>query len=122
MFTPRQTGFVLVGALVLGLAAPGPVPAQTVTSKTGLVVSTSGLASDAGARILRAGGNAVDAAVTTAFTLAVTYPGAGNIGGGGTIEVGGDIGAGHSIVIDPKTGVASGANDHRSADSKASLR
>ncbi len=58
-----------------------------VPSTTGLVVAVSGIASDIGARILHQGGNAVDAAVATAFALAVTHPSAGNIGGGGFIIV-----------------------------------
>lgn len=57
--------------------------AVPVTSSRGLVTSTSSHASDVGAAILARGGNAVDAAIATAFALAVTYPAAGNIGGGG---------------------------------------
>lgn len=49
----------------------------------GMVVAASPEAAEAGAAILRAGGNAVDASVTVGLVLAVTYPRAGNIGGGG---------------------------------------
>ena len=58
-------------------------PATVVTSDSAMVVSASPYATEAGLAVLRNGGNAVDAAVTVAFTLAVTYPTAGNIGGGG---------------------------------------
>jgi gamma-glutamyltranspeptidase/glutathione hydrolase len=61
--------------------------ADAVSSKDGLVVCTSAPACDAGAAILAKGGNAVDAAVATAFALAVTLPSAGNIGGGGFMVV-----------------------------------
>ena len=56
-----------------------------VRSRNGMVVSASPIASDVGVSILKKGGNAIDAAVAVGFALAVTYPAAGNIGGGGFI-------------------------------------
>src|SRR6202012_6101914 len=53
----------------------------------GLVVAQEKIAADIGADILRQGGNAVDAAVATGFAMAVTYPRAGNIGGGGFMVI-----------------------------------
>jgi gamma-glutamyltranspeptidase/glutathione hydrolase len=58
-----------------------------VISDSGMVVSQEILASQVGADILSAGGNAVDAAVATGFALAVTLPRAGNLGGGGFMLV-----------------------------------
>lgn len=56
--------------------------AQTY-AKNGMVVSANKIASQTGVDILKRGGNAIDAAIATAFSLAVTHPSAGNIGGGG---------------------------------------
>jgi gamma-glutamyltranspeptidase/glutathione hydrolase len=58
-----------------------------VISELGLVVSQEAIASQVGADILKAGGNAIDAAVATGFALAVTLPRAGNLGGGGFMMV-----------------------------------
>jgi gamma-glutamyltranspeptidase/glutathione hydrolase len=71
------------------LLAPAVFSAQDlgVPSRDGLVVCVSAPACDAGAAVLARGGTAVDAAVATAFALAVTHPSAGNIGGGGFMIV-----------------------------------
>ena len=87
--------FLCSGLLGLGpavraadpLAMAGAVqaadPAAPVGARHGMVVTAQSLASEIGARILMEGGNAADAAVAVAYALAVVYPAAGNIGGGG---------------------------------------
>jgi gamma-glutamyltranspeptidase/glutathione hydrolase len=72
---------MIIKRLFLALLLTGPVHAQVFDRA--VVVSAEPLASTVGAEVMRDGGNAVDAAVSTFFMLAVTYPQAGNLGGGG---------------------------------------
>lgn len=77
-FSTLALVFVSLGAMVSAIAVP-------VRSKTGIVASQNGTASQIGADVIRDGGTAIDAMVATGFALAVTHPTAGNIGGGGFI-------------------------------------
>lgn len=76
--------------ILAGIAIAQDVPLYSdqdifhpVYSQNGMVSSQESLATEAGVQVLKEGGNAIDAAVTIGFTLAVTLPRAGNIGGGG---------------------------------------
>ena len=71
---------------------------KEIVCKNGAVVSAHALASEVGTDILKEGGNAIDAAIATQLALAVVYPGAGNIGGGGFMII--HLNGGKNIAID----------------------
>ena len=80
--TRRLAWMVLI---VAAFAATVFTSSEPLRATRGMVVSQEATASKIGVDVLKAGGNAIDAAVATAFALAVVHPTAGNIGGGGFI-------------------------------------
>lgn len=79
----------VIGAIALAAATPfvhaaSPAP---VAAQNGMVVTAQHLASKVGVDVLKKGGNAIDAAVAVGYALAVVYPAAGNLGGGGFMTV-----------------------------------
>jgi gamma-glutamyltranspeptidase/glutathione hydrolase len=81
-----RTRVVVAAVLVLAaLAGAAFAQSQPARARGAMVVSQNAIASEIGAQALRDGGTAIDAAIATAFALAVTHPTGGNIGGGGFI-------------------------------------
>jgi len=81
---PNRGLRLLALLITIGLGDPLSLTAAgSVHADRGMVVAESGPAAEVGVAVRRAGGNAMDAAVATAFALAVTHPAAGNVGGGG---------------------------------------
>ena len=74
-------------AAVLALSPPAARAEGAVEARNGMVVAQEARAARIGLAVLERGGNAVDAAVATGFAMAVTYPRAGNIGGGGYMVI-----------------------------------
>jgi gamma-glutamyltranspeptidase / glutathione hydrolase len=104
--SPRRSCLIGVFTLVASvyslssLARPARAVEHDVHVRKGVVVAVSPPAADVGLAILKKGGNAVDAAVATAFAQAVTYPAAGNIGGGGFMVIHPAGGKEKPVVID----------------------
>jgi gamma-glutamyltranspeptidase/glutathione hydrolase len=103
---------------ILALSAPG-LSFEPVAAAHAMVVSSEPLASDAGLEVLRAGGNAVDAAVAVGFALAVTYPFAGNLGGGGFMLV--RLANRETIVIDYREAAPAAASRNMYLDNRSEV-
>src|SRR5947209_14940821 len=93
---------------------------EPVRARHGMVASTSRLASQVGVDVLRRGGNAVDAGIAVAFALAVTYPAAGNLGGGGFMMI--RMRDGRSTAIDYREMAPAAANHNVYLDEKGTLQ
>lgn len=112
LLTPNRRSLLMALALTLaccvtanaqdlrsGVATLPPAgTVQPVTASHGMVVAQERLAAQIGRDVLARGGNAIDAAVATGFAMAVTYPRAGNIGGGGFMLI--HLADGNDIAID----------------------
>ncbi|AVQ00150.1 gamma-glutamyltransferase [Ahniella affigens] len=79
----KSTSCVLAFSLCLNFSQLHAASEPPVAARDGMVVTAQHLATDVGARVLAEGGNAVDAAIAVGYALAVVYPAAGNLGGGG---------------------------------------
>jgi gamma-glutamyltranspeptidase / glutathione hydrolase len=82
-----QTMRLTIAVVAALMAAPVAAAASTANGARGAVATDQAIASQVGLSVLQAKGNAVDAAIAIAYTLAVTYPSAGNIGGGGFMMI-----------------------------------
>ena len=78
---------LLAAALALACVAAQAASQQPVAAENGMVVTAQHLATRIGVDVLKDGGNAVDAAVAVGYALAVVYPAAGNLGGGGFMTI-----------------------------------
>ncbi|WP_024868572.1 gamma-glutamyltransferase [Pseudoxanthomonas suwonensis] len=132
----RSLGAALLRGIALGacllLTVPATLQAQTrqllnyeaihkpVHGDRGMVVSQNALASEVGARVLREGGNAVDASVATAFALAVLLPRAGNVGGDGYMLVH-LVDEGRTVAIDFRSAAPAAATLERFFDAEGRL-
>ncbi|MEN4751061.1 MULTISPECIES: gamma-glutamyltransferase [Pseudomonas] len=74
-------------ALILGLSCAHAASVAPAAAENGMVVTAQHLATHVGVDVLKSGGNAVDAAVAVGYALAVVYPAAGNLGGGGFMTI-----------------------------------
>ena len=114
----KTTALILICLLPVSLwAQSGKTPLRV---ENGIVTSASRIASQVGVDVLQDGGNAIDAAVATALALAVTWPTAGNIGGGGFLVYHGDDGHATTFDFREKAPLAASERMYVGADGSSS--
>ena len=111
------TAFLSFAPMAPSLAAS----AAPVAAQNGMVVTAQHLATRVGVDVLKDGGNAVDAAVAVGYALAVVYPAAGNLGGGGFMTI--QLADGRKTFLDfrEKAPLAATANMYLDKDGNLSL-
>ncbi len=105
--------------LLLTLAVPLSAVRQPLRARHGMVVAMEAQAADVGVAVLKAGGNAVDAAVAMGFAMAATHPFAGNLGGGGFMLI--RFADGRSTFIDFRERAPEKASRNMYLDAKGEL-
>ena len=111
--------FISIGVLLFIVSTDLNAAGRTaIRGNNGAVASSSAIASEVGIQVLKDGGNAIDAAVATAFAMAVTHPSAGNIGGGGFLVYHGVNGETTTFDFREKAPLASTKDMYLDADGK----
>jgi gamma-glutamyltranspeptidase/glutathione hydrolase len=112
----------LAGLLICGTLVTGPAQAASpapVAAEHGMVVTAQHLATRVGVDVLKDGGNAVDAAVAVGYALAVVYPAAGNLGGGGFMTL--QLADGRKTFLDFREKAPLGASAHMYLDAQGNV-
>jgi len=115
----RRSLTVLLCLVLAALSVPVHAVRQPLRAKHGMVVTMEAQAADVGVAVLKAGGNAVDAAVAVGFAMAATHPFAGNLGGGGFMLI--RFADGRSTFIDFRERAPEKASRDMYLDAKGNL-
>src|SRR5215212_1446978 len=119
MFRMSKRAAVLLTIVLVVATVPTGAARQPVRARHGMAVAMESQAADVGIAVLKAGGNAVDAAVAMGFAMAATHPFAGNLGGGGFMLI--RFADGRSTFIDFREMAPARASRNMYLDAKGEL-